>query len=335
MSTASIISDIKKGNTKPLYVLHGEEDYFIDEISNYIGKNLLNESERGFDQVTMYGLDTDVHTLIARLKQYPVIAQKQVVILKEAHKLKDIKALEAYFNQPAPTTIFVLCFKNKTTIFRKGSKLAKAIEANGILFEAKKMYDNQIPDWISGRLRTKGVSINPAAAALLTEYVGADLSKLDNEINKLLIQVGENKEVDIPMIETNIGMSREYSVFELQKALGMRDTTKIFRIITHFNKNPKDNSIMKTIPSLYSFFSKLYKLYSTRDHSPRNIASMLRVNPYFANDYVTALRNYQPHQLDAIFGILHDYDLRAKGVNNVNIKDTELQKEMIYKIITV
>lgn len=333
MSASNIISDIKKGNTKPLYVLHGEEDFFIDEISNYIGKNLLSESERSFDQATMYGLDSEINTLVARLKQYPVLAQKQVVILKEAHKLKDFKALEAYFNQPAQTTIFVVCFKNKTSIFRKGSKLTKAIEANGLLFESKKLYENQVPDWINGQLSSKGIQINPDAAALLTEYIGADLSKLSNEINKLLIHLNDNKSIDIKLVEQHIGISRDYSVFELQKALGKRDSNKIFKIITHFNKNPKENSIMKTIPSLYGFYSKLFKLCSTNDHSRKNIASLLRVNPYFANDYITALRNYTPQQLEEIFSILHDFDLRAKGVGNMNTKDTELQKEMIYKII--
>jgi len=335
MSFNSIIAELKKGTTKPIYVLHGEEDYFIDAISNYISKHILNESERGFDQVTMYGLDSDVNTLIARLKQYPVLAPKQIVILKEAQKLKDFKALEQYFSQPAPTTVFVVCFKNKTTLFRKGSKLSKAIEGNGVLFESKKLYDNQIPEWINSQLSAKGISIEPKASALLSEFVGSDLSRLNNEINKLMIHASQNGNIDTQMIESNVGISRDYNIFELQKALGNRDTSKIFRIVSHFNKNPRDNSIMKTIPSLYGFFVKLYKLQSTRDHSRQNIASLLKINPYFANDYLLALKNYSPHQVENIFGILHNYDLRAKGVENINVKDTELLKEMIYKIISV
>lgn len=333
MSFTKLLSDLKQKRYKPVYVLHGEEDHFIDEVTNYISNNALEESARGFDQVTMYGLDTDVHQLIARLKQYPVLGQFQVVILKEAQRLKDFKSLENYFNAPAKTTVFVVAYKSKTTIFRKGSKLTKAIESNGILLESKKLYDNQVPAWIQDQLAPKKIKINPDASALITEFVGTNLSKLNNELNKLIINIGEDKTITSKMIEENIGISRDYNVFELQNALGKRNTQKVFRIITHFAKNPKDNTIMKTLPSLFGFYSKLYQLYGTKDHSKGNVASICKINPYFAGDYLTALRNYTPAQLENIIGILSEYDLRSKGMKNVNVKDIELQKEMIYKIL--
>lgn len=328
-----LMKDLKAGKFKPLYVLYGDEDFFIDEVTNYIAENALSEGERGFNQTTLYGLDTDANQLMGVVKRYPAMAPYQVVLLKEAHRMKDFKNLESYFANPVPTTIFVAAFKNTTTIFRKGSKLEKAINKNGVLLESKKLYENQVPAWIDTFILSKGFSITPAAAQLLTEFVGNDLAKISNELNKLIINLEPGTKIDPKLIEQNIGISRDYNVFELQNALGRKDKQKVIRIVKYFAQNPKDNPILKTIPSLFSFFSKIYVLQGTANKSPGNIAKVLKVKPYFTKDYVEASRQYKPKEVEDVLALLYEYDLRAKGIDNVNNKEVVLQQELMLKIL--
>lgn len=329
----SIMKDLKSGIYKPLYVIYGDEEFFIDEITDYIAENALSEGEKGFNQTIVYGLDTDSNQLIGMLKRYPAMAPYQVVILKEAHRMKDIKNLLSYFENPVASTIFVVAFKNSTTIFKRGSKLEKAINKNGVLMESKKLYENQVPGWIDSFINSKGLRIRPAAAQLLTEFIGNDLAKITNELDKLLINLEEGTEIDSKLIEENIGISRDYNVFELQNALGRKDRKKVFRIIKHFGNNPKENPILKTIPSLYSFFSKLYRIQGLQDRSQGNLAKVLKVNPFFAKDYNEASRYYSAQQIERVLNLLYEYDLKAKGVGNANNKDFALQKELVLKIL--
>lgn len=328
-----ILKDLKAGKFKPLYVLHGDEAFFIDEITNYIADHALTEGEKGFNQSIVYGLDTNASQMIGLLKRYPAMAAYQVVILKEAHRMKDIKSLLSYFENPVPTTIFVVAFKNTTTIFKRGSKMEKAISKQGLLMESKKLYENQVPAWVDSYMQAKGFTIRPAASQLITEFIGNDLAKVSNELDKLLINLEPGVEVDSKLVEKNIGISRDYNVFELQNALGKKDRKKVFRIVKHFGNNPKDNPILKTIPSLYSFFSKLYCMQSIPDRSQGNLAKILKVNPFFTRDYNDASKRYSSQEIERVLELLYEYDLRAKGIDNVNNKEVVLQKEMMLKIL--
>ncbi len=349
-----IMLDLKRKIYKPVYFLQGEEPYFIDEISNYMEQNVLNETEKGFNQTILYGRDTDLSGIVGLAKGFPMMGERQVIIVKEAQTLKDfakkededgtrvankgskskknssdVNPLAFYLENPQPTTILVFCYKYKKLDAR--SSLAKTIAKQAVLFESKKLYDNKVPDWIVSYLKDKKYAINPMAAALLAEYLGNDLSKIVNELGKLFIGLTVGSEITIDHIQENIGLSKDFNVFELQDALGTKDVMKANRIVQHFAANPKDNPIVLTNASLYGYFQKVLLYHFIPDKS--KAASALGVNPFFVKNYEIAARNYNTAKLKFIFSHLRECDVRSKGVDNESIEHGDLLKEMVFKIL--
>jgi len=331
MKFEQIISELKNKVYHPIYVLMGEEPFFIDQISDYIEENVLDESEKSFNLTISYGKDTDVHTLISYAKRFPMMANHQVIIIKEAQNLDKIDEFLSYIENPLKSTILVICYKYKTLDKRK--TFTKSITKHGVLFESNKLYDNQLPDWIANYVKQKGYTISPKAAILLSEYLGADLSRIVNELGKVMLNVPPKTEISAEHIEQNIGISKDFNVFELQKAIGIKDVFKANQIIAYFASNQKDNPLVVTISNFYQFFSKILIYHSLSDKSRNTVAAALSINPFFVNDYQTAAKSYNPGKLIAIIGYLREYDLKSKGIDNVSATEGELLKELLYKIM--
>lgn len=327
-----IVTDIKNRNFKPIYFLMGEEPYYIDNISKYIEANVLTEEEKGFNQMVLYGRDVSIEDVVGHAKRYPMMSEYQVVIVKEAQDLsRHIEKLVDYAENPQPTTILVFNYKYKTIDKRK--KLYKALKKSGVIFEGKKLYDNQVGDWIRRVLSGQNYTIAPKAAQMLAEFLGTDLSKISNELEKLKIILPEGTQITPEHIEQNIGISKDYNNFELQKAIGARDFVKANQIIKYFGENPKDNPMVVTVSLLYSFFSKLLHLHGLQDKSPRSVTAALKINPYFANEYIAAARNYPMKKVSAIIATLREFDVKSKGVGSNAVSQSDLLKEMMVKIM--
>jgi DNA polymerase-3 subunit delta len=317
----------------PVYFLYGEESYFIDVISDYIEKNVLSETEKEFNQNIIYGKDIDIPTLISYARRFPMMSNYQVIIVKEAQGLDKIEDLDPYILNPMESTILVLCYKYEK-IDRKKT-FFKNIEKKGILFESAKIYDNKIPDWIAEYVRKLNYSITAKACFLLAEFLGNDISKIVNEISKLIINIPEKQEITEEYVEKNIGISKDYNVFELQKALGKKDILKANQIINYFAANQRDNPLVKVIPLLFSYFSKILIYHHLPDKSRNNVAAALLVPPFFVMDYQKAAANYTSGKVISIISLLREYDLKAKGVdsNASTVPDGELMKELIFRIL--
>jgi DNA polymerase-3 subunit delta len=336
MNFKQIIADIKKKVYYSVYLLVGEESYYIDEISNFIEKNVLTDIEKEFNQTILYGKDTDVITIVNNAKRFPMMANYQVVIVKEAQNIKDIfdnKNLIHYIKNPLESTILVLCYKYKKYDKRKVFAKAMSASKKGITFESKKLYENQIPTWISNFLKQKEYSISPKAVVLLSEYLGTDLGKIANEISKLIINVPKNSEITPEHIEENIGISKDFNYFELQNALGKKDIFKANQIVNYFASNPKEHPLVVTISILYIYFSKTLIYHCLNDKSRNNVASVLSINPYFVKDFQTAYRNYNAKEIITVISYIREYDMKSKGVNNISTSGGELLKELIFKIL--
>ncbi len=332
MDSNSVIQDLKKGIYHPIYLLQGEEPYYIDEISNWIEKNALTEAERGFNQTIFYGKDSDAITIAESAMRFPMMASKQVIIVKEAQTLNKIEMLVSYAEKPLASTILVLNYKYKK--LRANTKLAKAIKKNGLVFTSDKVRDYQLPKWVEGYLKERDFSITPQAVQILTAYLGTSLGKVANELDKLIIAVKNTNTITPEHIEKNIGLSKDFNIFELQNALGAKNIFKANQIINYFGANDKLNPIQKTTSSLYSYFSKIFKYHFLKDKSERSAAAQLGVHPYFAKDYIAAAKKYSPTKLYEIIGILREYDMKSKGFGvSTMVSTADLQKEMIYKIL--
>jgi DNA polymerase-3 subunit delta len=326
-----IVSDIKARNIKPIYFLMGEEAYYIDKLAEYIEKNILSEEERGFNQMVLYGKDVTVDDIIGNAKRYPMMAEHQVIIVKEAqHLSRTIENLAAYAENPQPTTVLVVCYKYSKLDKRK--KIYKAVQKSGVIFESKKLYENQVPDWIRKVLAGKGYKITPKAAILLVEFLGTDLGKINNELEKLKLVVPKDQEITPEAIEVNIGISKDYNNFELKKALGERDVIKASRILNYFAQNPKDNPFVLTVTLLNSFFTQLLQYHGLSDHNPKNVAKVLGVNPYFVKEYQIAAKNYPMKKVSSVIAHLRELDVKGKGVG-ANLSQSDLLKELLVKII--
>lgn len=338
MTAAEILKDIKNHKYKPLYLLHGEEPYFIDLVSNHIEDSLLSEAEKGFNQTVVYGKDTDMMAVLNAAKRYPMMADYQVVLVKEAQDIKwgkdddkkGIDPLLSYLENPLQSTILVFCYKYGK--FDKRKKTYKAIEKNGLVFESAPLYDSKIPAWIEGYIADKGYKINPQASAMLSEYLGNDLSKIANELEKLMLNVTSGQEITLKHIQDNIGISKEYNVFELQTALSKKDAYKVNQIINYFEANPKANPIVLVLGNLNNYFSKVLAYHYVKDKSQQNLARELGVNPYFVKDYEQAGRSYNYQKTMQIISYLREYDLKSKGVES-NAPHGELMKELMFKIL--
>ena len=326
-----VVTEIKNGLLKPIYFLYGDEPYYIDAISDYIEDHVLTDAEKGFNQMVLYGKDISIDDIVANAKRYPMMSERQVVIVKEAqHLSRNIEKLVAYAQNPQLTTVLVICYKYKKLDKRK--KLYKEVRANGVIFESKKLYQDRIPDWIRQYLLTNGYSISHKGALLLSEYLGTDLSRITNELAKLELVLPKSSEITPVDIETHIGISKDYNNFELKKAIGDRDISKAFKIITYFTQNPKDNPFVLTVTLLHSFFSQLLQYHGLHDHSPKSVAAALRINPYFVKEFRVAAKNYPMKNVSTIVSHLREMDLKGKGVGANSASQADLLKELLVKI---
>ncbi len=341
MEHLKIIRDLETKNFKPVYFLMGEESYFIDQITDYVEDNILDEASRTFCQTIVYGRDVTMEQVVSLSKGFPMMGDRQVVIVKEAQDMKefksrkqddeadDLKSIIHYLNQPTPSTILIFNHKNKTLDKRK--KLYKLLEKTGVVFNSEKIKDYKLAEWIEKYVVTRGYKISHNAAQLLAEYLGTDLSKVMNAVNKLAIILPKGSEITPHTIEENIGISKDYNVWELNKALGQKDVLKANRIIQYFEANPKANPIQMVLPSLYGHYSKLAMYISLPDK--RSAASELGLPPFAINEYKEASSKYGAQKVEKIIGFIRDTDKKTKGVNNYSADNGELLKELIFKIL--
>ena len=327
-----IVADIRDGNLKPIYFLMGEEPYYIDKISDFIEDHVLDESEKGFNQVIMYGRDVSVEEIIASAKRFPMMAERQVLIVKEAQDLsRTIEKLVPYIENPQPSTVLVLNYKYKKIDKRK--KLYKATAKNGLIFESKPLYENQVADWIRRVLGGKKYQAEPKAAQMLVEFLGTNLSKISNELDKLMSIVPQGTIITPDHIEQHIGISKDFNNFELRKAIGEKNILKANRIIHYFAQNPRHNPLVMTISLLNSFFTPLLIFHGLKNKSREHVAKALGIRPYFVNDYSTAARYYPMKKVAQIIHLLRDADMKSKGVNANNQSQSDILKELLFKIM--
>jgi DNA polymerase III subunit delta len=339
MSASAVLNDLKNRKFKPVYLFHGEESYYIDLFSNYIENKVLTDAERGFNQTVVYGRDVDIITVLNAAKRYPMMSEYQVVLVKEAQDLKwggkddDKKGFDpllSYLEKPLASTILVFCYKHAK--FDKRKKTYKAIEKNGLVFESSPIYENKVAGWIEDYVKERGYRLHASASALMAEYLGNDLSKVSNELDKLMLNVPKEREINVEDVQNNIGISKEFNVFELQTALARRDALKANQIINYFAANPKSNPIQMVLGALNTYFTKVLKYHYVKD-SP-NVAQELGVNPFFIKEYEQAAKNYNLTKTFNVISYLRDYDLKTKGVDATgNTDDGDLMKELVFKII--
>ena len=333
----NVLADLKSGKYAPVYFLQGDEPYYIDLISNYIERNALSEAEKGFNQMIMYGKDVAMNAVMTNARRFPMMAARQVVIVKEAQDIQDFgketgqKILEAYLNNPLDSTVLVFCYKYKKLDKRKA--ISKLIEKQSVTVTTKKLYDNQVPDWVMRFVKSKGYSINTKAAYMIADSVGNNLERITNEIDKLLINLPEKTEITGELVEKHIGISKEYNVFELQKALTMKDVLKANKIVVHFGANPKNNPLIPVIAMLFSFFSKLLLAHHAPNKSDAGLASVLKVNPFFVKDYKLGMRNYPMGKVIANIHYLKTADLQSKGVGIGTVNEEQILKELVFKLL--
>ncbi len=327
-----IISDLKNRIFKPVYFLAGEESYYIDLITEYIQEKVLPESEKAFNQIILYGDDTNIASIIDTARRFPMMSSHQILIVKEAQSLKKLDDLIIYLEKPLLSTILVFNYKYKT--LDKRTKLFKTLESHGIYFESGRIRDYLIPAWIERYLMLKGIKTDPSASAMLTEYLGTDLHKIVNELDKLIITLPDGKPfITTALIEKNIGISKDYNNFELQKAIGEKNILKANMIVHYFANNPKDNPITLSIASLFGFFSKLLTFHYLTDKSKNNVAAVLKVNPFFVKEYENSATKYNVSKTMEIISLLRIYDLKSKGFGDPGTDPGDLLKELIFRVL--
>jgi DNA polymerase III subunit delta len=324
----AILRDLKAKNYKPVYFLCGDEPFYIDQISDYIENNVLDEGERSFNQSVLYGRDIDGGTIASEAKRYPMMSEHTVIIIKEAQGVKKIEDLVHYIQSPLESTILVLCYKYKTPDGR--TDFGKKVKKLACYLETKKMYDNKLPEWITNYANEKKLRTHPQAAVMMAEFLGNDLSKIANEINKLAINLPAGTEILASHVQQNIGISKEYNVFELQTALGQKDVLKCNKIANYFGQPGSDAVPQMIIPSLYGYFVKIMLMHKLTDKT--QAPKVLGVHPFFVKEYEIASRMYSPPKLVNIISVLREYDMKSKGINGT-IDNAALYKEMIFKIL--
>ena len=332
MSYEKIIAEWKKKVFKPLYWLEGEEEYFIDKVVDYAEQNILNESESSFNLTVFYGKDAVMADILNACRRYPMFSEKQVVILKEAQQMRDVEKLEPYIEKPLTSTILVVSYKEKKVDGR--TKFAKLIKERGVLLSTKKIYDNQLPQWAEEMIHAKGLEITRKALMLLVDHIGNDLSRLENEVEKIRVNLANRKTINEEDIEEFIGISKEFNVFEFQNAIALKDLARCMRIIQYFEANPKAAPIQLILPSFYSFFSKLFMIYGLNSRDEKAVAAAIGVNPFFVKDYLLAVKQYSFPEIEKALLELHRYNLRSLGVKDAGTEDASLLKEMVFKIIS-
>ena len=326
-----ILSEWKKKVYKPVYWLEGDEDFFIDQVVNYAEHRILSESEASFNLTVFYGKDAQWPDIINACRRYPMFAERQVVILKEAQQMRDIDKLESYIEKPLTSTVLVIAYKHKKVDGR--TKFARVVKDNSEFVSTKKLQEKELPEWTQDLIRSKGYTIGPKALQLLVDHIGNDLSRIDNETEKMLLNLNDRKNISEDDIEKYVGVSKEYNSFELQAALAKKDFSKAIRIVQYFESNPKAAPIQLILPTLYALFSKCYMLFGQEGKDDKTIASSIGVSPFFLKDYKTAAKNYGPEGVSHAILLLHHYNLKSIGVNDPGTADASLLKEIIAKLI--
>ena len=335
-SANDVLKDLKANQYAPVYFLHGEEPYQIDKIADYIEKHSLTATEKGFNLTVIYGKDSSIKIVLESARKFPVMAQKQVIIVKEAQELQGLNKKEeqahlaAYCQKPVPSTVLVIAYKHKKIDAR--TALYKVLKKQAVLVETKKLYDNQIPDWINNYCKENGHSIRPKASVLLSEYIGNNISRITKEIDKIFINFKRKIEITEPIIEEYIGISKEFNVFELQNAFGKKEVLKVNQIINYFESNPKNNPVIPVIALLFSYFTKILLVHCNKGKDTRTLAGLLKVNPYFIKDYLEASRSFSLMKILTIISYIHKADLHSKGVESV-AGDYAILKVLAFKIL--
>ncbi|HMW66770.1 MAG TPA: DNA polymerase III subunit delta [Chitinophagaceae bacterium] len=332
MSVEKIIGDWKKKNFKPFYWFEGDEEYYIDKAVSFAEQHILSESEASFNLSIFYGKDAAWADVINACRRYTMFAERQVVILKEAQQMKDIEKLEPYFENPLSSTIFIVAYKDKKLDARK--KFSKLVKEKGVLVTTKKMYDNQLPEWTQELMKSKGLTISQKGLALLVDHIGNDLVRIENEVDKLTINLGKRTSVTEDDIENYIGVSKEFNVFELQSAMASKNLPAAIRIIQYFEANPKAAPIQLVLPSLYGFFSKVFMIFGAGTRDEKTIATTIGVNPFFVKDYIKAANLYSYSGIERNLLLLNQYNLKSIGIGDAGTEDASLLKEMAVKMMS-
>lgn len=333
MKPEEALKDIAAGQFASIYLLMGDEPYFLDRVADALEEKVLTADEKAFNQSILYGKDTEVGTVISEARRFPMMSERVLVMVKEAQELKKLDELVRYAEQPQPSTVLVLLYKYKS--LDKRSKLYKILEKNHVVVESKKLYDSQLPQWIEGFLRGRGWKVSPKAAALMAEHLGNDLGRIASEVEKLQMVIPKGGDLTAETIETHVGISKEFNQFELVKALGERNLGKAIAIAKYFEANPKDHPLVVTLAALYQFWTKIIVFHSLPGASPQALAAAMKVNPYFIKDYVVAARNYTVSHALLALQLLREYDGKAKGVNNQSASDGALLLEYLFRVMTV
>ena len=330
MTPEKIISEIKKGRTKPVYWLEGEESFFIDQVIEFAEHKLLPEEEKGFNQTVFYGRDTAWTDVINACRRYPMFAERQVVIIKEAQDLKGIEKLEAYVEKPLTSTLLFIAYKNKKVDGR--TKLAKLLKENAVHLTTRKLYESALPEWTTELIKSKGYTISKKALFLLIDHIGNDLNRLSNEVDKLALNLKNRVNITEDEIERFVGVSKEFNAFELQQAIAQRDLYKALRIVQYFGSNPKAAPIELIFPTLYNYFSKVQVVYTLPTKDENSVNTVLGGRNYFWKEYVATTTKYSYPEIEKVLLLLYEYNLRNLGINDIGTDDAELLKEMVVKI---
>ena len=331
MSAEKIIGDWKKKLFKPVYWLEGEEDYYIDLLMNFAEHKILPESEAGFNLSVFYGKDANWSDVVNACMRYPMFAEKQVVLLKEAQQMKELDKLENYIRNPLASTIFIISHKEKT--INKTTKLGKFIKKESELFTSEKIRDYKLVEWVTDYLKSQDFTMSSKAIQLLTEHLGSDLSRIVNELEKLTLNLGQRKTITEDDIEKFVGVSKEYNAFELQAAMSKKDLVKAIQIIQYFESNPKAVPIQLILPALYSFFSKLYIIFGMADKTEAALRPLFYNNPYAVKEALATAKMYGYEGIERSLLLLHEYNLKSIGVNSTGTSDASLMKEMVVKMM--
>ena len=332
-----ILKRLKENEYAPIYFLFGTEVFYIDQITEFIEENALSESQKGFNQIILYGKDVAIQDIINNAKRFPMMSDRQVVLIKEAKDIQDFnlqtgqEILLNYFQNPLPSTILVFAYKNKSLDKRK--TFYKTLEKHTIVVESKKLYDSQVPDWVLQYISDKGHDIKLNAAQILVDYIGNDLERLSNEINKILINYGEKTLITPGIVQKYVGISKDYNAFELQRAIAVKDIMKANRIVNYFSANTRTNPIIPVIALIFNLFSKLLIIHQSPDKNRNKLARLTGVNPYFINEYIHASHNYPLGKVIQNIHYIREADLRSKGVGVGSIKEGEILKELVYKLL--
>lgn len=332
MDYQQILTDLKNKIYSPFYFLEGEEPYYIDVVSDYILENVLTESEKSFNQTLLYGKDISLDTILTAARRYPMMAERQVIVIREAQNIRDVEELAAYVEKPVPSTMLVLCHKYKTIDRRK--KLYKAIQKNGVYLESKPLYENQVPAWITDYLKRQRLGIEPKAVQMITDHIGNNLQRIVNELEKVTFGAIPGTSITVDDVEKNIGISKEYNAFEFQKALGQKDLFKSNKIVNYLIANEKANPLPMITGILIAYFRKILTYHALENKNNQGeIAQRLGISPFFINDYLTAAKNYPLQKAILVFSLLREYDLRSKGARGGSAENGELLRELTYKIL--